>query len=167
MVQAFPQTLSNSLTLGDWTVTDHQVLTSITAWATIATYQVPAQTKIRVGQGDVNHPDNQGHVYLFLRSGETTPAEITGKWRIIITDYNETKKVVVKEFEGIITHGSRTDIKLMIPLPEFPVYAGEDSYIMIQFKPVAVHSTAGAGNDNIGWGDVTESLIDIPVTVYI
>ena len=74
--RGYPQVLSNSLTLGDWTVTDHQVLTSITAWTTIATYQIPAQTRIRVGVGDVGHPDNQGHVYLFLTSGETTPAEL-------------------------------------------------------------------------------------------
>lgn len=151
---------------GDFTTSDHQVLTSITEWTTIATYQCPAQQLIAPGYGDANHPENEGRIYAFIRTGETTPAEITGKLRIIITDYNETKIIVIDEFDEELMHGDLNDKQKLIPLPQSPYKVGEDSYIKIQFKPDSAHATAGAGNDNIGWADATESLIKIPVTVF-
>ena len=91
-----------------------------------------------------------GRVYAFIRTGEATPVEITGKWRIILTDYNETKIITIAEFDEELTHGSATDKRLMLPLPESKFRVGEDSYLKLQFKPRAAHATAGAGNDNIG-----------------
>jgi len=151
---------------GDFTVSDHQVLTSTTEWTTIATYQCPAQQKIYPGYGDENHPENEGRVYIYLRTGETTPAEITGKVRIIVTDYNETKIIPIDEFDEELTHGDLNDKKKMIPLPQSGFGIAEDSYIKIQVKPDSAHSTAGAGNDNLGWADSTESLLKIPVTIF-
>jgi len=151
---------------GDLTTTDHQVLTSTTEWTTIATYQCPAQQTIAPGYGDANHPENEGRVYIYLRTGEGTPAEITGKVRLIITNYAETKLTVIDEWDEELVHGDLNDKQKMIPLPEFPGRIGEDSYLKVQVKPDSVHSTAGAGNDNLGWADSTEALLKIPVTVY-
>lgn len=151
---------------GDFTTTDHQVITSTTEWTTIATYQCPAQQIIAPGYGDYNHPENEGRIYGFLRTGEATPVEIPGKWRIILTDYNETKIIPITEYDEELTHGDLNDKQKMIPLAESPYRIGEDSYLKIQVKPDAAHSTAGAGNDNLGWADNTESLLKIPVTIY-
>lgn len=161
--RGYPQVLNE----GDFTTTDHQLLTSTTAWTDIAVYQCPAQQEIAVGSGSPGHPDNQGHFYAFIRTGEGTPVEITGKLRIVITDYNETKMVVVKEFDEVLTHGDLNDITKQLPLPEFAYKVGEDSYIKLQIKPTAVHVTADAGNDNLGWADATESIFKLPVTVYV
>jgi len=157
---------SKHLTEQDFTTTDHQVLTSTTEWTTIATYQCPAQQVIAPGYGNRNQEESMGRVYGFLRTGEATPVEITGKWRIILTDYNETKIITIAEFDEELTHGSATDKRLMLPLPESKFRVGEDSYIKIQVKPRSAHSTAGAGADNLGWADSTESLLKIPVTIY-
>ena len=99
-------------------------------------------------------------------TGEGTPAEITGKVRIIVTDYNETKIFPLFEHDEELLHGDLNDKQKLIPLPEKRPMIGEDSYIKIQVKPASAHSTAGAGNDNLGWADNTESLIKLPVTVY-
>jgi len=155
-----------SLSEQDFTTTDHQVLTSTTEWTTISSYQCPAQMKLAVGYGNANQAENQGRVYVFIRTGEATPVEITGKIRIIVTDYNETKIFPVFEHDGELLHGDLNDKQKLIPIPETRPLVGEDSYIKIQMKPVAAHATAGAGADNVGWADSTESLLKIPVTVY-
>lgn len=151
---------------GDFTTTDHQVLTTTDEWTTIATYQCPAQQIIAPGYGDINHPENEGRIYGYFRTGETTPTEITGKWRIILTDYNETTIIPIDEFDEELTHGDLNDKKKMIPLPESPYRIAEDSFLKIQIKPDSKHETAGDGNDNLGWADATESLLKIPVTIY-
>lgn len=155
-----------ALTDADFTTTDHQVLTSTTEWTTIATYQCPAQMKIAVGYGNPNQAENQGRVYVYLRTGEGTPAEITGKVRIIVTDYNETKIYPIFEHDENLLHGDLNDKQKLIPIPESRPMVGEDSYIKIQVKPDSAHSTAGAGNDNLGWADSTESILKVPVTIY-
>jgi len=150
----------------DLTTTDHQCIHSTTEWTTIATYQCPAQTQMAVGYGNAGQPENEGRIYAYLRTGEGTPAEITGKIRIIVTDYNESKIFSVFENDGNMLHGSLTDKQQQVPIPETRPMIGEDSYIKIQVKPDSAHNTSGAGNDNLGWADSTESILKIPVTVY-
>lgn len=150
----------------DFTTTDHQVLTSTSEWTTIATYKCPAQQQIAVGYGNASQPENEGRVYIFLRTGEATPVEITGKVRILVTDYNETRIRKIFEHDGELLHGSLNDKRQQIPIGESRPMVAEDDYIKIQVMPVSAHSTAGAGADNLGWADSTESLLKIPVTVY-
>lgn len=151
---------------GDLSTTDHQCIHSTTEWTTIATYQCPAQQKIAVGYGNPANPENQGRIYAYLRTGEGTPDEITGKIRIIITNYNDTNRKVIFEHDENMLHGSLTDKQQQVPLPESKDMISEDSYIKVQVKPDSAHNTSGAGNDNLGWADSTESILKIPVTVY-
>src|SRR4030042_324249 len=151
------------LTEADFTKTDHQTLPSTTEWTTIATYKCPAQQKISVGYGTRSLPDSAGRIYVFMRTGEATPVEITGKIRVIVTNYNATKQFVLFEDEGAHLHGSLTDINQKRILQECRPMIGEDSYIKVQMLPTAAHVGSGAGADNIGWASATESLLRLPV----
>ena len=150
----------------DFTVTDHQALPSITEFQTIATYKCPAQTKIAVGYGTPTQPDSAGHIYVFLKTGEATPVEILGKLRVIVTNFAGTKQVVLAEHDESVLHGSQTDRKLMLQLAEKRPMIKQDDYIKVQIMPAAAHVAAGATADNVGWGAATESLIQLPITVY-
>ena len=153
------------LTEADFTKTDHQLLTTTTDWTEIAYYTILAQQRLRAGYGDEGHPENEGRVYSFIRTGEATPVEITGKWRVTLKNRARTWQYVIQEFDGELTHGSLNDKRQMIPLGEQGPVIGEDFIITIEVKPAATHVTAGAGNDNVGWDDATESLLKIPVTI--
>ena len=155
------------LTEADFTKTDHQMLTSITEWTTIATYTCPAQQEIHPGSGSPGAEQNQGRVYVFLRTGEGTPVEIKGSWRIVLTDANDIKKQVIQDFDEELTHGDLNDKHKMIPLPYDARGIGEDSKLIIQVKPRATHLGSGAGTDNLGWASSSETLLKIPVTVFI
>ena len=153
------------LTEGDFTKTDHQLLTSTSQWTEIATYTVPAQQILKAGYGDAGHPENEGRVYVFIRTGEATPVEITGKWRIVLTNRARSFHEPVQEFDEELTHGDLNDKRKLLPLGVQGRVLGEDDVLAIEFKPKAAHATAGAGNDNVGWADTTESLLKIPVTI--
>ena len=166
----YPKILANyNATVGDFTVTDHQALPSTTEFQTIATYKCPAQQKIAVGYGSDAVPDSCGYLYISLTNGvDASPVEITGKVRIIVTNYAGTKIVVIGEWDESICHGSTTDRKLKLPLSERRPIIGQDSYIKVQVMPLVTHVAAGSNADNLGWGPNTaqQSLISIPVTFY-
>jgi len=152
-------------TENDFTTNDHQVLVSTSEWTEIAYYTVPANREIMPGYGDPNHPENQGRVYAYIRTGETTPAEITGKWRIVVRNRAKTWTKVIREFDEELTHGDLNDKRKLLPLERTGVIIGEDDILSIQVKPKSTHATAGAGNDNVGFEDTTETLLKIPLTV--
>jgi hypothetical protein len=166
----YPKMLSNyNATVGDFTVTDHQALPSVTEFQTIATYKCPAQQSIAVGYGVANVPDSCGFLYIFLANGvDAAPVEVTGKVRIIATNYAGTKITFIGEWDESICHGSLTDRRLKLPLPESRVKIGQDSYIKIQVMPLVAHVAAGANADNLGWSPNTaqQSEIHIPITVF-
>lgn len=166
----YPKTLTNyNSTVGDFTVTDHQALPSVSEYQMIATYKCPAQQKIAVGYGSDAQPDNCGHLYFFLTNGvDAAPVECMGKIRIIVTNYAGTKQSVIVDFDEQTAHGSLTDRKLKLPLSERRPMIAQDSFIKIQFMPLLTHVAAGANADNLGWGPNTaqQSLIQLPVTFY-
>ena len=156
-------------TVGDFTVTDHQALPSVTEFQTIATYKCPAQQKIAVGYGTDGLPDSCGYLYIFLTNGvDAAPIEVTGKIRIIVTNFAGTKVSVIAEYDESTTHGSVTDRKLKLPLSERRPMIAQDSYIKVQVMPLVAHVEAGANADNLGWDPNTaqQSVIALPVTVY-
>jgi len=161
------QGFAKILTEADFDYTDHQMLTSTTEWTTIATYTCPAQMEIHPGYGTPGAEQNEGRVYCYLKTGESTPVEITGSWRIVLTDANDIKKIVIAEFDEALTHGDLNDKHKMIPLPFDPRGVAEDSKLIIQCKPSATHVGSGAGADNIGWASASESNLKIPVTIFI
>ncbi len=168
----YPKTLSNyNATVGDFTVTDHQALATVSEFVTIATYKCPAQQSIAVGYGTLALPDSCGYLYASLTNGvDASPVEITGKIRIIVTNYAGTKTAVIGEWDESTTHGSLTDRRLKIPIPESDVKyrISQDSYIKVQVQPLVTHVAAGSNADNLGWGPNTaqQSEIHVPVTVY-
>lgn len=153
------------LTEDDFTTTDHQKLTSTSDWTEVAYYKISADEELYAGYGDINHPENEGRLYVILRTGEATPVEITGSWRLIYTNRPRNRKTVIETYDEALTHGDLNDKRKQIPLPRYPMKITEDKYLAIEVKPKAVHETAGAGNDNLGWADATETQIKIPVTI--
>ena len=161
------QSFEMILTEADFTVEDHQILPSTSEWQTIAYYECKAQQELHPGSGNPNQDENEGRVYAFFRTGHDTPLEIPGKWRIVLTDASDLKKVPIMEFDNELTHGDLNDKKKMIPLPYKAPGISEDSILKIQIKPSSAHIGAGANEDNIGWADNTESLLKIPVTIFV
>lgn len=166
----YPKILSSfNATVGDWTVTDHQQLPSTAEFQTIATYKCPAQQKIAVGYGTDAQPDNCGYIYVSLTNGvDASPVEVTGKVRVIVTNFAGTKVVVIGEWDESTMHGSLTDRRLKIPLSERRPMIAQDSYIKVQVQPLVTHVAAGSNADNLGWGPNTaqQSVIQLPVTFY-
>lgn len=156
-------------TVGDFTVTDHQALPSVTEFQTIAAWHCPAQVKVAVGYGSDAQPDSCGYIYISLTNGvDAAPVEITGKVRVIITNNDGTKVAVIAEFDESTTHGSLTDRKLKLPLSERRPMIKQDDWIKVQVMPLVAHVAAGANADNLGWGPNTaqQSVIQLPITVY-
>jgi hypothetical protein len=167
----FPKLLSNfSATVGDFTVTDHQLLTTVVEYTTIATYKCPAQQKIAPGSGVASLPDSCGYLYISLTNGvDASPVEILGKIRLIVTNFAGTKIATIGEWDESILHGSLTDRKLKLPLPERKdLMFHQDSYLKVQVMPLVVHQTGTTNADNLGWGPNTaqQSVIQVPVTFY-
>lgn len=143
--------------LADLDVVTADVTTVATQWVDVGTgFTVPAQTMAHVGFGDAEHPDNQGYLYIYFE--DISAAETVGRVRIVQRNAQETRTLVVGEWNLASTHGSKTNKAMMIALPEqvqFPL-VGEDSKIVLQCYTVAASSV-----------DKDNSYVYIPVTLYI
>ena len=153
--QKFPMMFTEN----DFTTNDHQMLISTDEWTEIAYYTVPAQREVMPGYGDPGHPENEGRVYAFIRTGEATPVEITGKWRIVVRNRAKNWSRVIQEFDEELTHGDLNDKRKLLPLQASGVIIGEDDVLSIQVKPNSTHVGSGAGADNVGFEDSTETAI--------
>ena len=138
--------------------TTEQTLASKLEWYKLGVgYTVPAQQMIRWGYGTPELPDNQGYLYIHLKS--TGDETATGAIRLIQSNAQETKKFVVAEFNLAVTRGSLTNKAMQIALPEqlqFPL-VGEDSLIWLEMK-------ADTDGETV---DVDTSTVYIPVSIYI
>lgn len=125
---------------------------------TIAEFQVPPQQTYRYGYGSASREANQGYLFVDLKDDATSPANISGKVRLVQEDANGLNKKVVFEEQADVLNGDQSDRQQKIPLPEqvnFPL-VGEDSYLKIEFYPVA--SSPG----NLSYSN---STIYVPTTV--
>lgn len=106
-------------------------------WTPILDFRIPAGVKYAWGYGAASAPDNQGYIYVFLKDNATTPAEVTGTLRLKQTSATGREMIAVKDLESDALHGSKTDRKLMVPLPEqsdFPTVR-QDSHMVVEFMP--------------------------------
>lgn len=151
----FQRVLDKSL--ADLDIVTADVTTVAGQWVDVGTgFTVPAQTLARTGYGDQEHPDNQGVLYLYFE--DTSAAETVGRVRIVQRNAQETRSLVIGEWNLASTHGSKTNRAMMIALPEqtqFPM-VGEDSKIILQCFTVAASSV-----------DKDNSFVYVPVTLYI
>ena len=117
-------------------------------------YTVQAQEEATFGWGDVDHPDNQG--YIFLRYQTTAPAAIDGPTRLQIEDAHNSLVGggLVLEEESTRLDGSQTDRRLMVPLPKHSVWAAEDSILAIRINPTATATST-----------LADSTIQVPITL--
>lgn len=123
----------------------------------VGKYTVPAQEMTRWGYGDVDHPDSMGYIYIYLETD--APGEFTGgKVRLVQSNAQGTRVIVVAEYELTQTHGSLTNRAMQIPLPEQVQYpmVGEDSLLFIE-----VYTSTG---DTM---DTSDCVVSVPVTVYM
>jgi len=123
-------------------------------WNTIGTYTVSSQQFATVGYGRINdHPENQGKV--FIDTEDTSGTDIDGWIRIALANAQETQVVVVLEERTETLSLGESDTRQRLHMPEYPLWAGEDSKILIQFKP-----------DSSGTVDSGETIIYIDATLY-
>ncbi len=126
---------------------------------------MPAQQMARWGFGGPNLPYNQGYLWMVMSDANEKHSE--GMLRLVQANANETKRLVVAEFDTLNLHGTwvtgktadyfkLTDKNEMMALPEkveFP-FVGEDSKLILEYK----ETTTPTANDIVGFS--------IPVTIY-
>ena len=122
-----------------------------TAFTKVAYFQVPAQQQIALGSGKVTDSGRDDREYVRVRL-DSVSGQIAGKVRIGYTNANETNIQIVKE-ERTDNIGTASTVKLA----EQGQLAGEDSYLIIYFKPDTTTTVDYSDTDN---------TILLPVTVY-
>jgi hypothetical protein len=100
-------------------------------WTLVLQYTVPAQQEIAIGYDEVAMGANQGAV-AYIRLDDTANAQMTAeKFRIVVTDANNTRNEVVHEDTGDRWAASTTDRTTAKLLPEDFRHVGQDSLIQI------------------------------------
>lgn len=154
--QRFPR----SYNLTDFGVTaDVTLLPSV--WNDVGTVTVPAQQEVTFGATDVINGGQTGRP-VYIRSDEDVGASgtaIEGKYRLALTNANETNTVIVMEERSERLRADQDDRQKAVLLPEFPRTVGEDSKLKVYFYIDSASSkTLDYNGTNTKW--------IIPVTVY-
>jgi len=127
-------------------------------WTTIGEIVVPAQQQVTFGVGDtLGGVDTREIAYIQLE--DTSAADLAGKYRLVLTDANETKTLVVVEQRTERFSASATDRTVGFLVGEYPINAKEDSKLQMRFYP------DGGAAITIDF-DATDNVILIPVTTY-
>ena len=117
-------------------------------------YTVQAQEKATFGWGSAAQPVNQGYMYLQFQT--SVPAAIDGPTRLVLEDAHgaQIPGGVVLEEQSTRLDGSTTDRDLQVPLPQWSLFATEDSRLAVRMDPTA---TATVEQDN--------STVQLPITL--
>jgi hypothetical protein len=144
----FPQTLTTS----DFS----NLTTSVTAgtYTRVFEKQVPAQQYLAWGTGAIQGGvDNRG--ILFIDIKDSTPSTIAGKVRLSVSDANYLNEKVIMEERTERLNATQTDRTLAQFLAENQIKVGEDSRLIISFKP-----------DTTSTISVSNTTLTTPVTTY-
>lgn len=117
-------------------------------WNRLGAYEVPAQQIIQLGQGDARFPANQGYIYIYIKDTSATPAEVTGKIRLMIADANEVNYRVIFEEREEVLHGDLSDKNKLKAFPLDPRQAKEDDKIILEIMPDA-DATVSLANSTV------------------
>jgi len=145
--KGFPRTL----TVADIMSADVAVATG--KFNKLGEFQIPAQQGYEWGYGSAAQPENQGYLYVSLKIAAGTQVE--GKLRLVVSDANETKKVVIYEERTEVLRGSTTDKTQKVPLPRTGPRASEDDKLILELQPDSAVTVA-----------TTASTLLLPVTGY-
>ena len=148
-----------TLTIGDATQTANGKNLYADKFNEVWKLRVPAQQLKTFGYGAIRGGvDDRGILYIDARSNDgTTVTQIEGKVRLEIRDANEVRSQVILEERTERLRGSKVDKSLAYALEEQPVWAKEDSWLVVSIKPDA--DTAPFSNN--------DSDFAIPVTTKI
>lgn len=147
-----------------YTKTDFGLTSDVTAQPNIYTkfgeVIVPAGQQVTFGIGGVSGGvDTREVCYIDLKSNDTTPVDLEGTIRLVLSDPNEVNKIVVAEQRTERLRATSNDRTKGFLLGEYPIRAKEDSKLILEFKP--------DGNSAVTIGyDTGETDMQIPVSVY-
>jgi hypothetical protein len=143
-----------SLTLDDATYTADRKTLDTAQFNEVWKLRVPAQQIKTFGYGGiVSGVDDRGVIYLDFK--DNTSNQIEGKVRLVISDANQTREIVLLEERTERLRASKTDLTQAYRLAEQITKAREDSYLIIKLKPDASATFSKANSDAV-----------IPVTTY-
>ena len=121
----------------------------------IAQLTVPAQQVMAWGANE-NYAGGVQGAPAQIDLKNSTPANIEGVIRLVVTDANEVNKQVVLEERTEKFRASAYDRSQAVLLMEAVFKAKQDSKLVIEFKPDA--------DDTIDW---SQSTIVLPTTTYL
>ncbi len=123
-------------------------------YVTVGTYTIGAQKYATFGFGNVQlDPMNQGRIAIDTEN--TSGVDIDGWIRLLIANASETAVYTALEERTETLSENLTDMSKWLPLTEYGIKAGEDSKLIIQFKP-----------DTSGTLDSGETLVYIDITEW-
>jgi hypothetical protein len=122
----------------------------------VASVTVPAGQNVTFGVGSLGATDSREPAYIRL---DATSGQIHGTIRLVITDPNEINTIVVAEQRTERAGSDINDKTKAFLLGEYNRLAGQDSKLLIQFKP------DGTSAVTIDEDDADTSIL-VPVTVY-
>ena len=119
-------------------------------------YTVQAQEKATFGWGKASEPVNQGYIHFQLQTG--VPAAIDGPTRLVLEDAHGAQIAggVVMEEQSTRMDGSTTDRDLQLPLPQWSLFATEDSRLAVRVNPSATATVSES-----------DSTVQLPITLAI
>jgi len=119
-------------------------------------YTVPAQTFATFGQNSVaNFAENQGRWFVDIE--DTGGVDMDGLVRLVLRNAQGTTSRVITEQRTEVLSENPTDTTKWIRLPEVPLWVGEDSQLVLFFKPDSVPTLIC---------DTAETIILIDITLY-
>lgn len=152
---AFPRVLG----ISDFGITANKTLVART-YTRVGTYTVGAQQEATYGITVSRAGGGEGEpIYMKFINTVGLGATVDGTVRLVITNAQNTKSVVVLEQRTERLYASQNDRTLAYLLPEHPVNAVEDSQLVIDLK---IDSSSDMTFDFDG----TDSKFLIPVTIY-
>jgi len=119
---------------------------------------VPAGQKITFGIGGVGNGVDTREV-AYIKFADSSGNQLHGTIRLVLSDPNEVKKIVVAEQRTERFSASESDKTQGFLLGEYPIRAKEDSKLIVEFYPDSA-SAVTIDYDN------ANTKVLMPVTVY-
>ena len=109
-------------------------------------YLINPQDEQALGYGSAQFPENQGTLFMNIKDNATSPAELEGTVRILISDYHDRRSYEVFKGSASDLRLGETDITKRIKFALREKWGSQNDKIIVEFTPQTIGS-GSVGND--------------------